>query len=173
MLGLLNREGEELSAEFPDARSSPRLTQWSRMATAGGAPIGVSMWGQPTSHIIIQGQDSKSILLHFITQGSHCPIGACGHSPRYTPSFTVTHKHTPVTAFPCHPQAYPITQNTDSQAPAVKHRHIATHMHCYIQDTWIPPIFHSLGWEGIPGTVVSILLLPDRSTSLGPDRGSL
>ena len=35
--------GEELSAEFPDARSSPRLTQWSRMAAAGGTPIGVSM----------------------------------------------------------------------------------------------------------------------------------
>ena len=144
--------------------SSRRDPNWSEHVRAANKPYNQTRIGHKVH---------TSTLLHFITQGSHGHIDACGHSPRHTLSFTVTRKYIPVTAFPCHPQACPITQNTDSQAPAVKHRHIATHMHCHTQDTWTPPVFHSLGWEEIPRAMVSILLPPARSTSLGPDRGSL
>lgn len=63
----------------------------------GGVSIGVSMWGWLyPSHTITGGQDSKSTLPHFITQCSHCPTDACGHSPRHAPSF-MSYEHSLVT----------------------------------------------------------------------------
>lgn len=149
-LGLQSREVEELNAELPDAGSSPRLTQWSGLATARGAPIGASMWGWLyLSHTITPRQGTKCTLPHVITQSSCYSTDRC-LQPQ-SQARTIIHSH---------------TNTAWSHTHTDMHRHAATDMHCHTQDTQTPVIFCSLGWEGTPETMVSILLPPDRSTSL-------